>query len=249
MIDHSQMKLGKRPALHQPASRLMLRNYIADLAPPPVSVDWSKGIIEFGMMLNDQLGDCTIAAVGHAVQVWSANSSNEITVPDSDISKYYSLWDGYDPNATLVDGQNPTDQGGVEVDVLNDWHASDFAGVKLLGYADPSPQDALHVKQAVALFGGLYIGLALPLCAQTQAVWDFTDGPLGVAGSWGGHAVWVLGYDADGLTCVTWGQLKRMTWAFWLAYCDESHALVSNIWAPPGIVTEPLLADVNEVSN
>jgi len=31
--------------------------------------DWTKGITEWGMMMNDTLGDCTIAGVGHAVQV------------------------------------------------------------------------------------------------------------------------------------------------------------------------------------
>lgn len=40
------------------------------LPPPPPSVDWTSGMPRnLGMMLNDTLGDCTCAAVYHAIQV------------------------------------------------------------------------------------------------------------------------------------------------------------------------------------
>ncbi len=62
-------------------------------------------------------------------------------------------------------------------------------------------------------------------------------GPVGQAlagayepGSWGGHAVVVVGYDASGVTIVTWGALKRITWAGWGAYCDEAYAILSPDW-------------------
>ena len=34
-------------------------------------------------------------------------------------------------------------------------------------------------------------------------------------GSWGGHAVDVVGYDDAGLTVVSWGALLRASWDFW----------------------------------
>ena len=49
-------------------------------------------------------------------------------------------------------------------------------------------------------------------------------------GVWGGHCVVVPQYDADGLTCITWGGLKRMTWAWWLKYVDEAHSLLIDAW-------------------
>ncbi|MGH9731075.1 MAG: hypothetical protein ACRD4A_05190, partial [Candidatus Acidiferrales bacterium] len=49
-------------------------------------------------------------------------------------------------------------------------------------------------------------------------------------GSWGGHSVWVPAYNAQGPVCVTWGALKQVTWAGWLRYCDEAHAIVSPAW-------------------
>ncbi len=67
-------------------------------------------------------------------------------------------------------------------------------------------------------------------------------------GSWGGHAVPVIAYDASGLTCITWGALKRMTWAFWDAYCDEAYACLSRDWAaaraPSGFDWAALDADL-----
>ncbi len=247
-IDHSGMKLGKRLPRRDPRT-LRLAKYFAP-APmplPPDSVDWSKGITSWGMMLNDNLGDCTIAACGHAIQVWSANAGSEITVPDDAILAAYEAWDGYDPK------DPSSDDGGVELDVLNQWRANQLAGHPLLAYADPDPQNDYHVKFAIAYFGGVYIGLALPLSAQSQEVWDVADGANGEPGSWGGHAVFVCGYDADGLTCITWGQIKRMTWAFWAKYCDEAHALIGQDWlrqgkSPDGFDMFALVTDLHAVT-
>jgi hypothetical protein len=36
----------------------------------------------------------------------------------------------------------------------------------------------------------------------------------------------IVGYDPDGLTCITWGKRQRMTWAFWHAYVDEAWAIL-----------------------
>jgi len=171
------------------------------------------------MMLNDRLGCCTISAVGHAVQTWTANAlGRELTVPDSTILEYYEKWDGYDPaNAS-------TDQGGVELDVLNDWRQQGFGGVSLDAYvaielgtkaglgardsglgssdsgtSDPNPQPLVPspIALAIWLFGGAYIGVELPIRAQNQDVWDVpaTFGPDDEPGSWGGHAIYLVGYD------------------------------------------------------
>ena len=105
------------------------------------------------------------------------------------------------------------------------------------------------------LFGGLYIGVSLPASAQNQDVWDVATGPDAEAGSWGGHCVNVVGYDADGLTVVTWGATKRMTWAFWLAYVDEAYAILSNDFlttagqTPNGFDLAALTNDLRAVTN
>lgn len=91
--------------------------------------------------------------------------------------------------------------------------------------------------------------MQLPKSAQTQDVWDVDTSPNGQPGSWGGHCVFVPDYDANGLTCITWGAPKKMTWGFWGTYCDEAHALLSPDWQPPaGFDMAALQADLGTVT-
>jgi hypothetical protein len=248
MADHSKMRLGRK-AIKTDSRTLMMADYLPPtLPPPPSAFDWTKGITEWGMMLNDTLGCCTIAGAAHAVQVWSANTGTELTIPDPTILSYYEQWDGY------VQGQANTDNGGVELDVLNNWQKNGFAGRKLFAFADPKPKNLVEIRQSIHMFGGVYIGLALPLTAQSQDVWDVdaAGGPKAKPGSWGGHCVFVPKYDEKGFTCITWGALKTMTLAFWEKYCDESHTLLSEVWittkgSPAGFDQAQLQADLKAI--
>jgi hypothetical protein len=248
MADHSKMKLGVK-AIKTDSRTLALADYLKpSLPPPPPAVDWTRGITSWGMMLNDTLGDCTIAGVGHAVQVWTANNGGEVTVPDATIESYYEKWNGYVP------GNPSTDNGGVELDVLNDWKKQGFDNHPLLAFADPKASNLVEVRQSIALFGGVYIGLTMPLTAQKQDIWDVVPhgGANAKKGSWGGHCVFVPKYDQNGFTCITWGQLKTMTPAFLTEYCNEAHTLLGQNWldakgSPPGFDQAQLLADLKAI--
>ncbi len=248
MADHSKMKLGRKAIKTDSRTLALGRYFTPSLPPPPSALDWTKGITGWGMMLNDTLGDCTIAGCGHAIQVWTANTGSETTVPDSTVLSYYESWDGYNPD------DPSTDQGGVELDVLKSWQKQGFAGNSLVAFADPKPDNLTEVRQSIALFGGVYIGLSLPLTAQSQDVWDLVPrgGANAKPGSWGGHCVFVPKYDGKSFTCITWGQLKTMTVAFWNKYCDEAHALLAQDWltakgAPNGFDQAQLQADLNAI--
>jgi len=248
MADHSNMKLGRK-AIKTDSRTLALRDYLTPaLPPPPPTADWTKGIDSWGMMLNDKLGDCTIAGAAHAVQVWSVNTGTMSTLPDNTIETYYQQWDGY------VLGNPNTDNGGIELDVLNDWQKQGLGGHTLMAFADPRPSNLVEIRQSIALFGGVYIGLALPITAQTQDVWDVVPrgGSKAKKGSWGGHCVFVPKYDEHGFTCITWGALKVMTVAFWRKYCDEAHTLLGQDWltakgAPGGFDQTQLEADLHAI--
>lgn len=223
MADFSQMKLGKlAPRVDQ--RTLKLSQYLPVLPPPPDAVDWTSGITDWGMMLNDTLGDCTIAALGHAVQTWTAAIGPAVTLNDPTILQYYSLWDGYVP------GDPSTDQGGIELDVLNHWRKEGFSGYKIRGYVDPDVKNTDHIKNSIYLFGGVYIGLSLPIAWKTAEVWDAARGQDGEQGSWGGHAVICNKYNSTGPVCVTWGKLQQMTWAGFDKYCDEAHTILLEDW-------------------
>jgi len=249
MADHSNMKLGRK-AIKTDSRTLMLANYLTDKLPkPPAKSDWTKGITSWGMMKNDTLSDCTIAGVAHAIQVWTANTGTMQTTPDPTVVSYYEKWDGYNPS------DPSTDRGGIELDVLNDWKKNGFAGHTLAAFADPKVSDLVQIRQSISLFGGVYIGLSLPLTAQSQDVWDVVPngGAKAKKGSWGGHCVYVCKYDAKTFTCITWGQLKPMTTAFWNKYCDEAHTLLSPDWisakgAPSGFNMAQLMTDLGMIA-
>jgi hypothetical protein len=242
MADHSAMKLGKGPAAINPRAPLMAVYLEAHLPAPPAAVQWSNKLTTIGMMRNDQIGDCTCAAVAHAIQTTSSQVGAEVTMSDDDVVALYERF-GYHP------GDPATDRGAVEDDVLAWWAGHQVGGTALLARASVDADNLIEVCQTIWLCGGLYIGLDLPLSAQTQDVWDVDYDQNGEAGSWGGHAVWVCDYDAENLTCITWGALKKMTWRFWDAYCDEAHALLIGDWvesiAPSGFNRDALLADMN----
>jgi hypothetical protein len=231
------IKLGKKPAKLDPRT-LKLSKYTASLPAPPPAVDWTKGVTSFGEMLNNELGCCTCAAVGHGIQIATLNSpANEVTPPDSLILQLYERACGYVP------GDPSTDQGGVIIDVLNyvrnnhpgqhlNHHKHKF---QLVGYADPNPGDITHIKQAINTFGIDNIGVQLPISAQAQVgkIWTVTNRSLtgdSAPGSWGGHSLVVVGYTPQYLIGITWGQIQFIDWGFWETYVDESHCLLFLLW-------------------
>ena len=250
-VNHAGMKLGRRP--RRPGTRVPRLDGLAmPTRLPPPHQDWYSRVQGWPMMLNDRIGDCTCAAVGHAIQQWSTYASTPVVMTDQQVQALYEAVGGYIP------GKPATDAGAVEFDVLARWTRPGLDLGRpvpdlLDGFAEVPPADHAQVRQAIAWFANLYIGLALPVSAQRQGVWDVPRGGArgqGAPGSWGGHAVLVVGYDPQGLVCVTWGALKRMTWAFWDAYVEEAYALLSRDFvtaagtAPDGLSWAQLQADM-----
>jgi hypothetical protein len=245
-------KLGKQPPKKDPRTLQLATYFTKALKPPPASVDYSKNIPIWPMYLNDRIGDCTVAYVGHQVQAWTTLSRNhDVMITDDQVLHAYEAIAGYDP------AKPATDQGAYEADVLKYWRGTGIGGRKITAWADVLPMSAVNVRQAVFLFGGLFLGLAMPTTAQSQIVWDVVDKAFrgdSAPGSWGGHAVNVVGYDDKYVYVITWGAVKAMTWAFFKAYCDEAHAVLSWDWlkpvgwAPIGFNLTQLMADLRVVT-
>lgn len=254
-VDPKKLKLGKQVARHDPRT-LLLASYISPALPaPPAGADLTSKVKSWGMMENDEIGDCTCAAAGHLIMEWTANAGQKMVTPtDQQIVAAYSAITGYNPQT----GAN--DNGAVEIDVLNYWRQSGIAGRKIGAFAALEPSNHIHVMDSVYIFEGCYIGLQLPISAQAQVQnhqpWSVPPGgPTGDGkpGSWGGHAVPVVAYDARGVTVVTWGALQTMTWSFWEAYCDEAYAIISNDYltakkeTPAGFNLAQLQADLEDL--
>lgn len=249
-----RLKLGKLAPKYDPRTLQFAKYLKAELPAPPDQIDWTAGQTSFGMMLNDQLGDCTCAALGHAIQIWSLNipGMGEQTVADNSILQCYENWAGYNPS------DPSTDQGAVILDILNDWKATPIEKHGLLAFAQVNTQNLTHVKQAIQLFGVVDLGIALPVTAQSQVgqIWTGspTSDPNTQPGSWGGHSVIVCSYTPDYIECVTWGGLQKIAYDFWAAYVDEAYALFGDVWianttSPSGFDQDQLNADLQDVQN
>ncbi len=207
------------------------------LSPPPPSVDWTKGMPpNLGMMLNDTLGDCTCAAVYHAIQVWSFNGSGQIdTEPDSDVEKLYELACGYNPNTP---GEGP---GGNEQHVLKylltrgaPTGPSGGTTNKITAFVEVDPRVTDDVKRTINDCGVAYIGFNVPAYimppgGDPPAVWDYKPSEAN-AKIVGGHAVVLAGYNGNGFRVISWGQYYTMTLAFFGKWVDEVYAIADQTW-------------------
>ena len=113
----------------------------------------------------------------------------------------------------------------MESKVLKTWMSSGLWANKIVGYAPVNVHSLDSLKQAIAYFGGVYVGIQVPSNAQDQ----FRAGlPWTLVPGWqhqqieGGHAVPLLGYDDQYLYAITWGAVQPMAWDWWSTYSDEA---------------------------
>jgi hypothetical protein len=239
-------QLGKKAVRHDPRT-FKLARYLTTLPPVPSAIDWSGKVPAWLMLANDQVGDCTCAAAGHLEMLWTSQTQTEFIPTDAAVLAAYSAITGYTP-------ANPaTDTGADELSVLNYWRNSGIAGHKIFSYASVSLTRPVEIQAAIAFFGGLYIGVQLPQTAMDATnsgqVWSVTTDPNIL----GGHAVPLVAYCPDGLVCITWGQLQKMTWAWLAQYADEAYCVLSPDWiaasglSPAGFNLSQLIQDLAQL--
>lgn len=175
---------------------------------------------------NDKIGDCTCVAVANAILFHSTLAGKPVHMTDALIVELYKRF-GYNPAIPS------TDQGAIEETVLKSWLTkavdTGSGGDTLKAFFPINPQKMANVRRACYLATGLYIGVQLPLSAEGASEWTVSDASLSGAaapGSWGGHAVFLPGFDADGFTVITWGAPMPVTDEFMFSYVDEVYALV-----------------------
>jgi len=231
-------RLGRTPRAFDPRVPHMSALLAGtQLAPPPASVDYTKGMPQdLGMMLNDKLGDCTCAAFYHAIQVWTFNISDGQsmdTEPDNDVEKLYELACGYNPHTP---GEGP---GGNEQHVLTYLlrHGAPIVTGgrtnKIAAFVEVDPRNTDDVKRTINDCGVAYIGFSVPANimpqdAEPPAVWTVDPSNPKIIG---GHAVVLAGYNANGARVISWGSYYTMTWEFFAKYVDEVYAIADHDWA------------------
>jgi hypothetical protein len=248
MTDHSQYRLGKHAPIVDPRVPHISKHMM--MVQPKPACDWTAKVKSWPMLANDTVGDCTAAGCLHLLQLWLNNNGFDYMPTDAEALALYSATSDYPKS----------DDGAVEQTVLSYWASKGIPGpfnTDIVTFASLNPQNIDELKLSVENFGGCYLGLALPISAQTQDVWDVTpDGMTGVGmpGSWGGHCVPAVAYDEQYVTVVTWGKLLKVTPAFLEIYLDEAYAVVSRNWladsgiSPPGLNWQGLMDDMRAIT-
>lgn len=219
------VKLGKGEVKEDERTR-RLATYVDPSALPPIPRSFAlpRRPRVWEMYKNDEIGDCTCAGAAHMITGWSFSSNKKLVPKTEDVIALYET-QGYRP------GDESTDNGAYCLNVLNEWRHNGLGGDKIDSYVKIDPHNIQQVKQAIYLFGGVYLGMALPKSAQYQdGHWSLVEGPDSRAGSWGGHCVNAVGYGENAVRIVTWGQLWTVDWDFWTAYTDEAYAVISEDW-------------------
>lgn len=228
---HAGMRLGKKPKKQLPNGRRVATALPPVLPPLPVSCDWTDKQTSFGMMLNDQFGDCAEACLGHLTQVQTLNAASEVTASDANVEQLYEDM-GFNP----ADAE-ATDNGTVLVDLLSYVKKNGLFGYAVGDPAEINLANQEEVKAAIYFWGGIITGANLPLAAQDQPQWvagPNLDGDY-EPGGWGGHAFALVGWTVDSvgtfwLIAITWGAIKLLSWQWWLDYVDEAYVLPSMAW-------------------
>jgi hypothetical protein len=196
---------GKRGAVARrdfsagvPVLEQFLTNPKALATDVPLVVNDIDAVASYPMLLNDQLGDCTVAGILHACQAVSALSGRNpggASFSDDEALKVYSAVSGY------VNGNPGTDVGATLADVCNYGVKTGFVDVngdvhKLAGWAEIGDFTNLAlVKKALYTFGTVYLAVSLPQSAEDQfnaeSPWTSVPGSPSV----GGHCI-NLQFDA-----------------------------------------------------
>jgi len=208
---------------------------------PPATCNWYAAVPAetWGMDGNDSVGDCTIAEVDHTIKATEVAAGNaEVSSTTDEVLTGYSDVTGYDPN------DPSTDQGAEMQQVRAYWRKPGFelggADHTIVLFAEIDGADLNLAKWACAHLGPVGLGINCPQSALEQ--FDAGEDWTVVPGSpnAGGHAISLVGYDAQWLYVVTWGRVVRMSVGFWQAYVEEAWCQLSTEFVNAASGDDPL---------
>lgn len=228
--------LGRLP--HDPArvARCAQARDVLDLSTlpsRPAARDWSQkaGVDTlYQMFANDVLSDCVIASLLDLFLTWSRQTGTSFLPTEQDARDGYQKLGGWDPKNPVA-----TDNGCVMLDVVTKLKTETLAGQTVEAFIRVNPRDLDMMAAALEFFGGLWLGLDLPVAWQQADTWDVS--PTGsVSGdwapaSWGRHATHANLWSPARGGLITWAEHRPFTLPAIPVYCSEAYALVSTkLW-------------------
>jgi cell division septation protein DedD len=252
MINFKEIALGKGPAEidERTLQYSKLRVSFAVLPPPPVpfSAQTIEQVVDNYVFMNagaGAVGDCVLAAAYHMLLVFNKQESGQLLLPtDTEVlATYYALTGGTDSGLNILDFLNYWRQNGIPIQGKL---------YKIYAFMAIDWKNHDEVIDSVYYLKNVFIGLQLPLSAQTQISngqpWTVTTGSGAKPGSWGGHGVYgpaylqIVDVNAVGPVIETWGILQQATWEWLDTYCDEMFGIVPAQNIPNSPIDPVLLA-------
>ena len=208
-------RLGRLP-VRAPADRFPINwahDYLVAPTPAPVyPIDVTGGLTDFGMLGNDQYGDCGEAGVRHVemTTALAAGSAVPSFTSEESIAEYLDFTGGQDTGVVLAD--------------FLLWL---FNRGRIRGFAPVDHNNVPQMDALMAEFHGLYVGVSLTSDAQQlfpDGVWTTANGEAADPSM--GHCIEKV--FSDGATedkWVTWARLMKST-VGWSAACVDEAWLV-----------------------
>lgn len=226
-----EVRLGRNPLRVDPRT-IQYRTLAPTPWTPPPSYDFDTehgDIFPARMYLNDTYGDCVIVEqANHITRLEKDEQGVILNITDAEVkAEYFAQTGGPDV------GLDP-------IASLNKWRNHGWAAGGMLhsihSWAEVSGQDRRQLQEACIVGRGLQVCARLPISAAYQIdagkPWDLVSGPDGEAGSWGGHCVYMKGYDQTYVRVWTWGKVQLATWRWVAAYCDFVALAIDSVNSP-----------------
>jgi len=227
----TRYKLG---AVHKPDERdLKMTTYFdaEQLARVDLPSSWgydaknSYGVDEWGMLGNNEYGDCVWAGAAHETMLWNRAAGREVVFSAESVLSDYSAVTGFNPD-------DPESDQGTDVHTALKYRIAtgiaDEAGErhKLGAFLSVDPSSLRELLVASYLFEAVALCWELPESAQTQfsarKMWSYVDGsPIE-----GGHYT-CMNAKRRHTETVTWGRSVAFGAAFRENYLTAAYALLS----------------------
>lgn len=248
------LKLGKKPA-RKGAVSLLLSNYVdlSRLPTPPSEFGHENILPPWGMLGNDQYGDCAWAGAAHETMLWTRAAGKQATFTTAAVLADYAACTGFDP-------KDPNSDQGTDMQQAASYRRKigivDAAGIrhKVAAYAAIEPGNIDLMLRAAYCFESVAVGVMLHDAQMDQ----FNDGhPWSIVqGSKidGGHYVPIVARRAGHFLFSTWGSLQPADDA-WVrdandeTICFFSTEMLSGTKTLEGFDAEQLAADLKVLTS
>lgn len=218
-----KLHLGLNPKTYDHRDLLFAKYRTPQQLPPHPTSFGHQGVFNarsWGMLGNDEYGDCAWAGPAHQVMMFNKVVGTDVDFTDANVLSDYGACTGFNPSTG--DNDNGTDMR----DLAKYWKQTglvDSVGKrhKIVGYVWLTPGNMEELFEAMYLFDSVGIGFQVPQSAMNQfndgQPWDVVENDGGIVG---GHYVPGLGLDGN-IQIITWAALQGMTATFYQKYADQ----------------------------